>query len=221
MVWVFLNGFINCGLLCHWYAKRDYIKDEKGRTWSIHQCNRKYSRSQWPHGLRRRSSAVRLLRLWVRIPPGAWMSVCCECCVLSGRGRCEGLITCPEESYRLWCVVVCDLETSWMRWLWPTGGCCAKKKEEMGNTKTKKVCKSGETTWLGDLAVEGDYIKMQLRERKCWERSGLMLPVTGATYLLLVSSVTNHISRNLKRQFSSSWTGRHVSANTRQTSLQI
>jgi hypothetical protein len=40
------------------------------------------------------------------------MSVCCECCVLSGRGLCDGLITCPEESYRLWCVVVCDLEKS-------------------------------------------------------------------------------------------------------------
>jgi len=40
------------------------------------------------------------------------MSVCCECCVLSGRSRCEELITRPEESYRLWCVVVCDLETT-------------------------------------------------------------------------------------------------------------
>jgi len=31
---------------------------------------------------------------------------------LSGRGLCDELITRPEESYRLWCVVVCDLETS-------------------------------------------------------------------------------------------------------------
>jgi hypothetical protein len=54
------------------------------------------------------------------------MSFCCECCVLSGRGLCDELITCPEESYRLWCVVVCDLETSWVR-SWPTGGCRAKK----------------------------------------------------------------------------------------------
>jgi len=34
--------------------------------------------------------------------------------VLSGRGLCDELITRPEESYRLWCVVVCDLETSRM-----------------------------------------------------------------------------------------------------------
>jgi hypothetical protein len=51
--------------------------------------------SQWPRGLRRRSSAARLLRLWFRIPPGGWMFVCCECCVLSGRGFCDGLITRP------------------------------------------------------------------------------------------------------------------------------
>ena len=38
------------------------------------------------------------------------MFVCCECCVLSGRGLYDELITCPEESYRLWCVDVCDLE---------------------------------------------------------------------------------------------------------------
>jgi len=33
---------------------------------------------------------------------------------LSGRGLCDELITSPEESYRLCCVVVCDLETSRM-----------------------------------------------------------------------------------------------------------
>jgi len=33
---------------------------------------------------------------------------------LSGRGLCDELITLPEESYRLCCVVVCDLETSRM-----------------------------------------------------------------------------------------------------------
>ena len=71
---------------------------------------------QWPRGLRRRSTAARLLKLWVRIPPEAWKFVCCMCCVLSGRGLCDELITRPQESYyRLWCVVVCDLETSWMR----------------------------------------------------------------------------------------------------------
>jgi len=31
---------------------------------------------------------------------------------LSGRGLCDELLTRPEESYRPWCVVVCDLEAS-------------------------------------------------------------------------------------------------------------
>jgi hypothetical protein len=57
-----------------------------------------------------RPAAARLLRSWVRILPGAWMYVCCECFVLSGRGFCDELIIRPEESYRLRCVVVCDLE---------------------------------------------------------------------------------------------------------------
>jgi hypothetical protein len=32
--------------------------------------------------------------------------------VLSGRGLCDELITRPEDSYRMRCVVVCGLETS-------------------------------------------------------------------------------------------------------------
>jgi hypothetical protein len=51
------------------------------------------------------------------------MFISCDCCVLSGRGLCVGLITRPEESYRVWCV--------W-KWSWsldneealPTRGCC-------------------------------------------------------------------------------------------------
>ena len=58
-------------------------------------------RSQWPRSLRRESAAFRVLGFWVRIPPGTWMSVFCECCVLSSRNLCVGLITSPEESYQV------------------------------------------------------------------------------------------------------------------------
>jgi len=92
-------------------------------------CKSVHRRPQWPRGLRRRSAAARLLRSWVPIPPGAWMFVCCECSGLSGRGLCDGLITRPEESYRLWCVVVCDLETSRMRRPWPALGRSATEKK--------------------------------------------------------------------------------------------
>jgi hypothetical protein len=58
------------------------------------------------------------------------MSVCCECCVLSNRGLCVGLVTRPELSYQAWCVSECDREASIMRRLWPTRGCC-----DMGEKK--------------------------------------------------------------------------------------
>jgi hypothetical protein len=41
-------------------------------------------------------------------PSGGWMDVCCGCCVLSGRGLCDGLIARPEDSYRV-CVCVCGV----------------------------------------------------------------------------------------------------------------
>jgi hypothetical protein len=67
-------------------------------------------RSQWLRVLRRGTAAASLLGLWVRNARGAWMSVClsvcCECCVLSGRGLCDGLITGPEESNWVLCVWV-------------------------------------------------------------------------------------------------------------------
>ena len=69
----------------------------------IYTFTQRKVKSQWPRGLRRRSTAARLLQSWVRIPPGAWVFVCC---VLSGRGLCDELIIRPEESYRLWHVVV-------------------------------------------------------------------------------------------------------------------
>jgi hypothetical protein len=43
--------------------------------------------------------------------------------LLSGSGLCDGLILRPEESYRLWCVIVSDLETSRMKRLWAALGC--------------------------------------------------------------------------------------------------
>jgi hypothetical protein len=80
-------------------------------------------RSQWLRGLRRGPATAHLLGLRVRIPLEAWMSVSCECCVLSGRGFCVGLTTRPEESYSLWCVWVWSWSVDDVKALpWPTGG---------------------------------------------------------------------------------------------------
>jgi hypothetical protein len=62
------------------------------------------SRSQWPRGLRHRSAAAWFLGSWIRIPLVAWMFfsrvlIVMLSCV--GTGLCVGLITRPEESYRV------------------------------------------------------------------------------------------------------------------------
>jgi hypothetical protein len=85
-----------------------FLKKTVGPT-LYHNClslNLLLCRSQWPRDLRRRTAAALLLRSWIRISPGAWMFVCCVCCVLSGRGLCDEPITRPEESYRKWYVWV-------------------------------------------------------------------------------------------------------------------
>jgi hypothetical protein len=87
-----------------------------------------YGRFQWPRGLRHGSENARLLGLWVRISPAAWMFVCCMCCVLSGRGLGVGLITHPEESYLLWCVKLGVTAKSRQRRPWPIGAVAPCKK---------------------------------------------------------------------------------------------
>ena len=66
--------------------------------------------SHWPCGLRRRFAAARMLRLWVRTPPGAWMCLKVSVVCYHVRGLCDELITRPEESYRLRCLVMCHIK---------------------------------------------------------------------------------------------------------------
>jgi hypothetical protein len=59
------------------------------------------------------------------------MFVCCECCVLSGRGLCDELITRPEESYlSVVCLTECYCEASIMRRPCPTGASCAMERRK-------------------------------------------------------------------------------------------
>jgi hypothetical protein len=71
------------------------------------------------------------------------MCVSCECCVLSGRGLCDGLIPRPGESYRVWRV--------WKVWSWslekmrrprPPRGCRAIEKKIVNNTFSFKKCRT-------------------------------------------------------------------------------
>jgi hypothetical protein len=97
MLWI-------CRLIrvCH----REKQQDISERNSELGKSNGSSSRCQWLRAVRRGSSAFRLVGLRVRIPSGAWMFVSCECCVLSGRCLCVGLVTRSEEFFRVWCVYI-------------------------------------------------------------------------------------------------------------------
>jgi len=101
-----------------WYTKLSH--------WSV------YYSSTLPVPVTARSKAW----VWCRSPveivvsnPTGGIDVCCECCVLSGKGLCDELITRPEESW-LWYIVVGDLETSWRRCHGPLGAVAPKTNKQ-------------------------------------------------------------------------------------------
>ena len=57
-----------------------------------------------------------------------------------GRVFCVGLITRPEESYRLWWVSECDREASILRRRRPTRGCCDMKNNIIITNRTRFYC---------------------------------------------------------------------------------
>jgi hypothetical protein len=94
--------------------------------------------------------AAGLFRLWVRIStvvggggvdgcPSVVSVVCCQV-----ERLCDKLITHPQDCYRLWCVVVCDLETSRIRTSCPalcrsaTGGEKFRVESSVGYTRDAK-----------------------------------------------------------------------------------
>jgi len=84
------------------------------------------------------------------------MLFCCECCVLSGRGICDGLIIRPGESYRLWRVFVCDQETSKTRRLKPTTG--------LWKIQPQWVVRPGKQTWKAYYTKETKYGDADLKQ---------------------------------------------------------
>jgi len=91
--------------------------------------------------------------------------------VLSGRGLCDELITRPEESYRLWCVDVCDLETSRMRRPLPTLGRSATVKKSLGMQKLSYVVmKAGRCYWLRTVWSDNlGYLQFLISQHVCEE----------------------------------------------------
>jgi hypothetical protein len=101
-----------CGgkLFCQWIPTA-YIAQWELIHYTLIKITRIRSalgRFHWPRGLRCGFAVARLLGMRFRILTEAWLSVSCECCVLSGRGLCFWLITLSEYSYPVCCV-----------WGWP------------------------------------------------------------------------------------------------------
>ena len=88
-----LSGYVETGEFL------DQLSDCKFMRDAFKVLCRSCEPTRWARGLRRESAAARLLGLRVRIPPTVWMSICCECCVLSGRVLCDELITRLDDSY--------------------------------------------------------------------------------------------------------------------------
>jgi hypothetical protein len=85
-----------------------------------------HCRSRWPRGLRRGSAAACLLGLRVRIPPGQWLYISCDCCVLEFSATGRSLVRrSPTECG----ASECDRDASTMRRPWHTRCSCTMKKK--------------------------------------------------------------------------------------------
>jgi len=78
--------------------------------------------------------------------------------VLLGIGLYDELITLPGEAYRLGRVVVCDLETSWMRKPWPTGAVAPKTNKQ---TKPPRLTLNMSTFWPHSVFIYFVWISVQ------------------------------------------------------------
>ena len=89
--------------------------------------------SQWPSGLKARVFGRSLAGTAGLNPAGIMaVSLVQVLCVARWMSlRRTDVSPSPEESYRLWCVSVCDLETWRTRRPWPALGCCARRGKKL------------------------------------------------------------------------------------------
>jgi len=111
------------------------------------------SRSRWPHGLRHRSAAARLLGSQVRIPLRAWMLVSCVCCVLCRQRSLRR----ADHSFRgvnraCVCLIVSDLETSTVRGPRTDLGCCVTRNKIIKGMTGRGMIR-GTGWWLRSIAI--------------------------------------------------------------------
>jgi hypothetical protein len=136
-------------------------------------------RSRRPCHLIRGSAAFHFLGLWVWTPPGLWVCVCCEYCVLSVRGLCDELTThC--------CVVVYDLVTSSMRKPWSTLGHIATLGGVMPRKPDFCTSRRGCRTYISIFIWTIVLVASLLRVKLVWVDLDVILYLTQTKLLLLL-----------------------------------
>jgi hypothetical protein len=122
--------------------------------------------------------------------------VCVVC--LTGRGLCDELITRPEESYRLWRVVVCDQETSCTKEAVAPVGLQCQRNKHISVRMTSQVSKST----LDHLVVFASVTALELTQftlekipkvSLSWSKSGKVvadLSIAPTFKMLLHTAVT-------------------------------
>ena len=95
-----------------WQRQQRRDDESSTRSWkhvhlNLYITNSVENRS-WKRSRKLRSAAARLLELRFRISSKEWTSVSFECCVLSGRGLCEGCFPVQGRPTQCLCVMQCD-----------------------------------------------------------------------------------------------------------------
>jgi hypothetical protein len=95
----------------------------------------------------------------------AWsIDVCCECCVLSGRGLCDEMIARTRKPCWLCCVVVCGIEAKKIRTPWHAFGRSdkgKKKKNEYAISRSRSCC----DTLMFDRRDVNIFLPLNVREK--------------------------------------------------------
>jgi hypothetical protein len=112
------------------------------------------------------------------------MDVCILWVLLSGRGLCDGLITHPEESYRV--CYVCHREASITRRPWPTRRCRVIRNNLEYRVKAKEMeSKSRKTsTTLINVKIQHDYCHLATLTAADFSKSEASLSVQYELYIL-------------------------------------
>ena len=148
---------------------------------------------RWLYGLRCGSAVAHLQGLRFRIPPWAWMSLSCECWMLSERDVSASGRSLVQKSPTECDLSECDGEASIMRRSCPTRGCCIVEKINQNVHNLYKSFIVFSTKWRGKIL----YIMLQLQLLSHRIRK---MSITKSSWFLLFRKFVNIYCESHKKQ---------------------